>query len=541
MDPLHILIVEDSEDDAQLLLAELRRGGYSPVSMRVDTADAMRAALERKDWDLVVADYSMPHFSALAALELMRQTGLDLPFIIVSGTIGEETAVEAMRAGAHDYLMKGNLKRLVPAVQRELDEAQVRRERRRAYHALQESNRRLAQALEELRQTQRQVVQQERLHALQQMASGIVHDLNNLLAPILGFTELMLSNSGLRDAERLTHHLEMVKMAARDAAALVSRLREFYKPTNDADVVRPVDLNETFRQAVSLTQPKWKNQAQARGVTITMALDLGEVPPVPGNEIELREVIINLLLNAVDAMVSSGTITLRTWPEGGHAVLQVVDTGVGMTEEVRQRCMEPFFTTKGKDGTGLGLAMVYGIIQRHRGTIDIQSQVGRGTAITVRLPVAEAAGADMPAPLAGPGQRPLRVLVVDDSLSMREVLTEYLVSDHHYADTAANGAEALKKFSEAEYDVVVTGLAMLEMDGLRLAAAIKARSPETAVVLMSGFAEVLRAGGDNLPHVDFVIGKPVELSQLREALALVARRPPPRHRADGAAPRRMPT
>jgi PAS domain S-box-containing protein len=260
-------------------------------------------------------------------------------------------------------------------------------ERKLAEAALQETNARLREVLTALQTTQQHVIQQERLHALGQMASGIAHDFNNVLAPILGFTELLLTRpADLDDRQKTLTYLRAIYTAATDAAQLVKRLQEFYRHRDEQDVRQLVDLNAVVEQVIALTEPRWNDQAQANGIAIRLETDLTQIPSVVGDATASREALTNLVLNALDAMPNGGTLRLRTWADGGGVVVEVGDTGTGMTEEVRKRCLEPFFTTKGASGTGLGLAMVFGFVRRHGGTIAIDSAVGRGTTIRLRLP-----------------------------------------------------------------------------------------------------------------------------------------------------------
>ncbi|HYR59606.1 MAG TPA: PAS domain S-box protein, partial [Chthoniobacteraceae bacterium] len=240
--------------------------------------------------------------------------------------------------------------------------------RKRAADELLALNAELQAALANLKTTQQQVIQQERLRALGQMASGIAHDFNNALVPILGFSELLLlSPAVLADRQKTAKYLETIQTAAKDAASVVSRLREFYRPNKEDREFAPVSLKRLVEQSITLTKPKWKDQAQASGATVGIALDLEPVPPIAGEESALREVLTNLIFNAVDAMPDGGTITLRTRRVGDFATLEISDTGTGMSEETRARCLEPFYSTKGERGTGLGLSMVFGIVQRHSG------------------------------------------------------------------------------------------------------------------------------------------------------------------------------
>ncbi len=262
-------------------------------------------------------------------------------------------------------------------------------ERKRAEAALLESNRQLADALEKLRETQEHVIQRERLHALGRMASGIAHDFNNALAPILGFSELLLRRpETLRDEERARGYVEMIHTAAEDSAKIVARLREFYRYREENDLFTPVSLNDLIQQVISLTQPRWKDQAQANGVHVTIKTELQNIPTISGNEAELREMLFNIVFNAIDAIPEHGDASPSAPRCGMNArCSQVMDTGTGMTEEVRSRCLEPFFSTKDEHGTGLGLGIVYGIVRRHDGTIEIESAPGKGTTVSISLPL----------------------------------------------------------------------------------------------------------------------------------------------------------
>ena len=373
----------------------------------------------------------------------------------------------------------------------------------------------------ELRAQQQQTVRQERLRALGHMASGVAHDLNNALAPVVGFTELLLATPEmLDDKETLKRYLELIYAGGQDAARVVYRLREFYRQRGEAEPFGPVDLNEVVRQAIALAEPKWRSEALAAGKMLTVLADLVPVPPVAGNDADLREVLVNLLFNAVDAMKQDGTITVRTRRAGQFCVLEVQDEGTGMTEEVRQRCLEPFFTTKGEKGTGLGLAMVYGVVQRHSGTIDVRSTMGEGTTFTLQLPVSTAVAQPQAAP-AAPQRAPLRVLVVEDDPMVREVTAAYLHADGHSVALAANGDEALRQLGDGTFDLVVTDRAMPGMSGDQLARAVKERSPGLPVILLSGFGDLMRAAGETPAGVDAVLGKPITGSRLRQAVASV--------------------
>jgi signal transduction histidine kinase len=382
------------------------------------------------------------------------------------------------------------------------------------------TNRELEKALHELKATQQQVIQQERLSAIGQMASGIAHDFNNTLTPILGFTELLLeSDTLLDDKVEARRCLEMLRTSAKDAASVVSRLREFYRPADTDEEFPVVDLAKTVQQAVSLTEPKWRSQTQARGLTIDVTVEVKASPFVAGEESALREVLTNLIFNAVDAMPEGGCIALETAIEGCDAVIRVRDTGTGMSESVRQRCLEPFFSTKGELGTGLGLSMVYGIVERHRGKLEIESNPGKGTSFIIRIPLAESS--PLPGGAVSAHTRPkssLHVLIVDDEPSVLEVVSAYLRCDGHVVATAASGREALEKFRRNQFDLVVLDRVMPEMSGDQTAWFIKQLNQDIPVVMLTGFGALIEVTGSQPAAVDVVLSKPVTLAALRQTI-----------------------
>jgi signal transduction histidine kinase len=394
-------------------------------------------------------------------------------------------------------------------------------ERRRAAQEMRTLNAGLEKALHELKATQEHVIQQERLRALGEMASGVAHDFNNALTPIMGYTELMIRHGAELNPGEFADNLKTIHTAAADAATVVSRLREFYRTTSAGETFQAVDLNLLAGQTVTLTQPRWKDQARSRGVTIEVVTDLQErACRVDGEAAALREMLTNMVFNAVDAMPEGGTITLRTRSKGERSIIEVSDTGTGMTAEVRRHCLEPFFSTKGEKGTGLGLSMCFGIIQRHRGTIDIRTKIGKGTTFVMSFPVSEAPPEPVPAAAedacAGSGHRSLRVLVVDDEKPIRVLLGTVLKGEGHEVSMAEDGPGALQLFGGADYDLVITDKSMPGMNGDQLATAIKQSSPRTPIILLTGFGQFLDRA--EVPDVDFIASKPISLESLREAI-----------------------
>src|SRR3984893_3936819 len=392
--------------------------------------------------------------------------------------------------------------------------------RKRAEEDLHETNRELEKALRELKATQKQVIQQERLSALGQMAAGVAHDFNNALMPILGFADVPPRHDALlSDKAEARRCLEMLRTSAKDAASVVSRLREFYRPADTNEEFPVVDLAKIVQQAVALTEPKWRGLTQARGITVAVNTEFKAYPIVAGAESALREVVTNLLFNAVDAMPEGGRISLETSIENESAAIRVIDTGTGMTESVRQRCLEPFFSTKGDRGTGLGLSMVYGIVERHRGQLEIQSTLGKGTTFVIRLPLAEEMAASESAIAIAPKQNsPLNVLIVDDEARSREVLSAYLRSDNHSVSTAVSGREALEKFRRRHFDLVVMDRVMPEMTGDQTARFMKQVNQNIPVILLTGFGGLIEATGTQPEAVDVVLSKPITLDLLRRTI-----------------------
>ncbi len=285
-------------------------------------------------------------------------------------------------------------------------------------------------------------MQQERLRVLGQMASGITHDINNAIAPITLYADSLLANeTGL--SARARNALETIQQAVGDVAATVARLREFYRHRETQTELLPVDINKVTSQVIELTRTRWQTMPEERGTVIELRTELAaDLPPVRGIDSEIREALTNLVFNAVDAMPSGGTLTLRTRMGTEQRVwVEVSDTGIGMDEDTRRRCLEPFFTTKGERGTGLGLGMVYGVMQRHAGEIDIQSAPGVGTSVRLAFGIADArAPATEAAAYVATG---LTLLVIDDDPILLKTLREILERDGHTVLTADGGQAAL--------------------------------------------------------------------------------------------------
>ena len=391
----------------------------------------------------------------------------------------------------------------------------------------------LQQAYDELRRSQQTVLQQERLRALGQMASGVAHDINNAISPIGLYTDSLLEREP-NLSDRARNYLVTIRRAIEDVAQTVGRMREFYRPREPQFNLAPVHLNRIVEQVVELTRVRWSNEPQARGIVIELATVLAtDLPLIMGAESEIRDALTNLVFNAVDAMPNGGTLALRTHVAAKTAIspdddtrvvsLEVSDTGAGMDEATRRHCLEPFFTTKGERGSGLGLAMVYGMVQRHSAELHIDSVLGKGTTARLLFSVAPAAAKISEPPAPSLSSRALHILVVDDDPLIIESVRSILEHDGHRITTADGGQAGIDKFIEAQknkdgFDTVITDLGMPHVDGRRVAMAIKAVSPATPIILMTGWGQRLTAENDVPAHVDHVLNKPPKLAQLRAAL-----------------------
>jgi signal transduction histidine kinase/ActR/RegA family two-component response regulator len=386
----------------------------------------------------------------------------------------------------------------------------------------------LQQAYDDLRQSQHAVLQQERLRALGQMASGIAHDINNAISPVSLYTESLLEREP-NLSERARGYLTTIQRAIEDVARTVSRMKEFYRERDSQLTLERVQINRAVQQVVELTRPRWSDLPQAGGAMVELQTDLMDLmPDIMGAEHEIRDALTNLIFNAVDAMPTGGTLSVRTRKAmaGGEAraVIEVVDTGVGMDEDTRRRCLEPFYTTKGERGSGLGLAMVYGMIQRHSAELEIESASGQGTTVRLSFPAYNSLVIAAPkAANAAVVKRRLRILLVDDDPLLIKSLQDTLQEDGHFITATHGGREGIEAFAAAAqrgeaFDIVVTDLGMPYVDGRKVATSVKGVSPTTPVILLTGWGQRLIATNDAPAHVDKVLAKPPRLHDLRAAL-----------------------
>ena len=483
--PLRVLFADDSENDVLMLLRALRKADYQPLYERVFSASAMKAALLRQTWDVVISDYEMPGFGGVEALQVLKESGLDLPFILASAVVTEEKAVAAMKAGAHDFIMKGRLARLVPAIERELREAESRVARKAAEAAL--------------RQSEEQFRQAQKLEAVGRLAAGVAHDFNNILTAINGHSEMLLRQMDAHDARRI--HAEQVQKAATMAAGLTRQLLTFSRK----QVIEPrvLRLNEVINNI-----EKMIGRLIGEDIELHTKLDAG-VGHIKADSGQIEQVVMNLAVNARDAMPNCGTLTITTanamldesyvknFPElsaGDYVLLTIADTGIGMTEKVKGHLFEPFFTTKpaGK-GTGLGLATCFGIIKQSNGHINVYSELGKGTTFRIYFPRVQAESEPhylRPEQLEVKGGTE-RVLLVEDETSVRELAAAVLQEKGYIVFEAVNGEDGLRTAhqKDGKIDLILTDVVMPLMGGKEMADAIHAAYPRTKVLFTSGYTE----------------------------------------------------
>jgi PAS domain S-box-containing protein len=599
--PLSVLIVEDSEVDAELLLRELKRGQFDVTALRVETPAEMRQALALNQWDVVISDYSLPAFDAPTALSVMKQLGLDIPFIVLSGTIDEESAVDALRSGAHDFLSKGRLARLLPAIERELRDFKAREARRRAEHALRESEQRYRRIVETTnegvwvldarhlttfvnkrvtsllgcgiddvmgvslvdfldessratvagslarreasahvdirlkrrdgsdlwvlidstpifdrhglyegalvmmmditarRQLEDQLRQAQKMEAIGSLAGGVAHDFNNLLTVVLSCTELILD--GLQPNDPLRPELEEVKKAGERAAELTRQLLAFSR--RQVLELRVVDLHQIVTGMEPMLRRLLPENIQ---LSLLAARADGHVRADPG---QMEQVVMNLVVNARDAMPEGGLIMLETADveldeayaalhlgvvPGSYVMLAITDTGTGMDSATKERIFEPFFTTKDKDkGTGLGLSTAFGIVQQSGGHMWVHSERGSGTTFNVYLPRTQVQLDSVRAP--AESLRTLTgvetILLVEDEEAVRAVTRTILRRQGYTVLEAKNGGEAflLCERHAGVIDLLISDVIMPRMSGRELAERLAPLRPEMKVLLVSGYTE----------------------------------------------------
>jgi len=504
---LRILLVEDSADDAELLRQELVDQGYVLEIERVQTAPDLELALDqRKSWDVLLCDHSLPTFDSRIALAIVKARGIELPFIIVSSAISEATAIDAMRAGAHDFLLKSKLARLGVVIERELRESAIRIERTRM---------------------EQQLLLSDRLVSIGTLAAGVAHEINNPLSYVIGNIDFALQHlAALRagpnacaDMEALEHALQEAREGSDRIRHTTRDLRVFAR--NDDSPPAPMDVERVMNSSINMAWNEIRHRAR-------LIRDFASVPSVLGNEARVGQVFLNLLVNAAQALpdgdLDRQEIRIKIASQGERVVVSIADSGAGIPPDVLARLFEPFFTTKPRGvGTGLGLAICRNLIDELGGEITVESKLGVGTEFSVSLPTTEAVERRSLRPtLVEPELTRLRIMIIDDEPNLR-TLVRRLLAEHEVVGfrDAREALEALRNGPAA--DVIFCDLMMPAMSGGDFYAALTRLAPELVkrVVFLTGGA----FGANARQFLDVVdnilVTKPFEVTALRTAISRV--------------------
>jgi signal transduction histidine kinase/ActR/RegA family two-component response regulator len=369
-----------------------------------------------------------------------------------------------------------------------------------------------------------QYAQMEKLSALGELASGVAHNFNNTLTGILARAQLLLDT---QERDEMKRGLRIIIQTAEDGAKTVKRIQDFARQRRDQDFV-PLDVDQLMLEVAEITRPRWKDAAEAKNVHIRLVRQIGSNAAIFGDAGELREVLVNMVFNAVDAMPEGGTLTLSTQESGGAVEICVSDTGTGMSDEVRSRIFDPFYTTKGKGGMGLGLSVSYGIIRRHEGSVEVESEVKKGTTFRLRFPKADGtivpAKASVPPQLHERAQGSLRVLVVDDEDYVRELLYDILAREGCEVALAAEGPEALRLFDAREFDAVFTDVGLPGMSGWELARAVRERDDSVPLAVITGWGDTVSPEEQSAAKADWVVPKPFTIDKITDLVREISHR-----------------
>jgi signal transduction histidine kinase len=550
-----ILLIEDNPDHAALITRLL--GSSELPCFHVTHVESLAAGLDKLatgGFELVMLDITLPDSQGVNTFRKVSAAAPHIPVVVLSGILDVALAIEVVQHGAQDYLVKGHVdnhlllrsvqyaierKRAQVALQIARDDLEARvaertnelreandrlhnevAERKRAEEQTLESNRQLSAAIEALHAAQGERLRRERFRVLGQMAGGIAHEFNNVLTPILGYAEHLLQHEeAMTDPATVRATLDKIRAAAQSGARAVARVRDFARA--EAGVFGPVDVRDLIEGAVAITEPMWKDEALAAGVTIAVATQIESADQIHGDPAQLRELLTQLLFNAIHAIRRRGMIAVRAGRSEGMVTITVEDDGSGMSEAVKRQCLDPAVVAATHDGEATGMAIIHGILKRHHGRMEIESDEGWGTKVHLHLPAVSPkpdfeGGAEGAAPL-----KSLRVLLADDEPMVRDVIAIYLAEDRHVIEAAADGREALAKFEVGKFDLVLTDRSMPEMNGDELAREVKKRDPNIPVLLLTGYGDLMTSEGEKPEGVDAIISKPFTLDSLRTAFRAV--------------------
>ncbi len=608
-----ILIVEDDEGLSRLIEKSLKTIDIT-VKVVHNGADAIDCIVSKPPL-ITLMDYQLPDMTAIQIVDSLKAQKVDFPFIVMTGHGDEKVAVEMMKAGARDYIVKqGQFFELLPSIIKWVfKELESERKLHQANEALEISEKKYRSIIDNAlvgvfksningdvlyannamsqmfgyaspedmmtgsmlqiyknktdrdsllsklkisgsvdefececikkdgsgvdiiltatldsdkisgmminitsrKRMEKILIQSEKLRAMGVMAAGIAHDFNNVLAIINGYTQLL--ESGCDGNEELLNGFRAINKAVDDGSETVRRLSEFTRMEKSTAKHISVNMVEIIEQSIDFSKPKWKDVAQASGATYEIDTEgLASVSDILGNPAELREIIINMINNSIDAMPEGGRITFRAWEKGSAVFMSMADNGCGMSKEVQSKIFDPFYTTKGVDGSGLGMSVSYGIVGKHGGKIDLISQVGKGTVFTIELPIATETilpetfvetAIDIKAD-------DYRILVVDDVKEISDLLYAFLSRQGYNVDSVGSGDEAIKMLGQECYDLVICDLGMPQVSGWDVIKVVESLDKKPKIGLITGWADMLDSLNKDDMGVDFIISKPIEYKKL---------------------------
>jgi DNA-binding response OmpR family regulator len=540
--PIRVLLIEDNKEHAELLERLLGFSEYPKFTVATATTLATGiATLGGRDADIVLLDLSLPDSKGVETFRRANAAAPDVPIVILSGISDVTLSIETVQEGAQDYLVKGHVdthlllrsiqyaierKRAQVAAQQvntalearvkertsalEAANAQLEREigeRRHAEEQLVKSNRQLTVALAELRAVQRR--------AGSERSAAATREIEEALKRIQQHSELILRVPAvIANPTKVTEHLQQIASAADAGKKVLRKSREGADAAAEggdaisSGEIESVALDALAERAIATCSAATGEQKRASKISFEQKVDKGV--EIQGDPVRLREMLTHLVRNSVNAIPRRGTVTVAAIQRGDEAILSVQDDGLGITEAVRQRLLDPSMVTDHPDGRPSGYAVIHEVLARHCGRIEIESRKGIGTTVCAIFPSAKAAGE---------AARKRRVLVVDDDPMVREVISTYLSEDGYVVELAVNGREALEKFSAAEFDIVLTDRSMPEMGGDELAREVKMKNANMPVILLTGFGDIMAASGEKPAGVDVVMNKPFTMAGLQNTLA----------------------
>ena len=491
MDDKHIkvLLIEDNPGDARLIRQMLAEVGTALFDL--EWAGQLSTGLERLTRggiDVLLLDLSLPDSQGFDTFARAQAQAPQAPIIVLTGLEDEMLAVEAVRGGAQDYLVKGQVDS----------------------HLL---GRAIRYAIQR-RQAEETLIQSEKLRALGEMAGGVAHDFNNLLAIILGNAQLLEKGLKRYKPKEIKERLKIIVRTASEGGKIVRRLHYFTRTEVSSQDLTRIDLNEIVRETIASTSPCWKDEAEAKGITIRIKEKLGKLPPLWASRSELMEVLTNLIFNALESMSKGGEITIRTEAKQNEVLLYFTDSGQGIPNRIKEKIFDPFFTTKGPQASGLGLSICYGIIKRHQGKIEVESTEGKGTTFTISIPVGPKAPLKKEKLKEPEKISSRKILVIDDEEGIREVLGTIFQDEGHRVVLAETSSKGLAKFKQANFDLVLTDLGMPEISGWQVAKRIKKIDPGVPVGLITGWGVATTKEKMKEKGVDFILSKPFDLTKV---------------------------